>query len=86
MKLNDNYLSYTLSGERMLLSVGKTGFPGIARGNESAMFIIDCLQNETSEDEIVRAMLREYDVPEDTIRRDVKAVLDKLRSINAIDE
>ncbi len=85
MKLSDAFLSHDDGDEKIVVSTGTTKFAGLARGNETAGFIITCLEQETSEDEIVAKMLAKYDAPEDLIRRDVKKIVSQLREIGAID-
>ncbi len=87
MKLNDKFLLHKDGETSYVLSTGETDFSGILRGdNETASFIFDCLRSETSEDEIVANMCREWDVSEETVRRDIRRIVDLLRGIGAIDE
>ena len=65
---------------------GTDAFTGMLRSNQTAGFIIEQLKHETTEEEIAAALFAEYDAPEDVIKRDVHAVIEKLRSIGAIDE
>ena len=59
---------------------------GLVRSNETAGFIITCLENETTEAEIVAKMQKKYDGPKEAMERDVKKIIDQLRKIGAIDE
>ncbi|MDD6301672.1 MAG: PqqD family protein [Ruminococcus sp.] len=56
------------------------------RSNKTAAFIVDQLKSETTLDSIVDAMFEKYDAPKEVLRRDAQAVIDKLRSVGAIDE
>ena len=85
MKLSDAFLSHDDGSEKLVVSTGAAKFSGMARGNETAGFIITCLETDTTEDEIVSKMLAKYDAPEDIIRRDVKKIIGQLREIGAID-
>ena len=85
MKLSDAFLSHDDGSEKLVVSTGAAKFSGMARGNETAGFIISCLEQETTEDEIVAKMLAKYDAPEDIIRRDVQKIVSQLREIGAID-
>ena len=69
-----------------MVSVGKTKFSGIVKSNETAAFIVDCLKTDTTEKEIAEKIRQKYDVTKETVTADVKKVIDKLRSIGAIDE
>ena len=59
---------------------------GLIRSNKTAAFIVDQLKSETTLDSIVDAMFGKYDAPKEVLRRDAQAVIDKLRSVGAIDE
>ena len=56
------------------------------RSNETAGFIIECLEKDTTEAEIVAKMQKMYDGPKEAMERDVKKIIDQLRKIGAIDE
>lgn len=61
-------------------------FAGIIHSNKTAAFITDCLKTDTSKEEIVQKMLAKYDASESEISESVDRIIDKLRSIGAIDE
>ncbi|MBO4422332.1 MAG: PqqD family protein [Clostridia bacterium] len=86
MKLNENFITYEQDGRHITVPVGNSSFNGLLRSNETAAFIIEKLKTETTEDEIVKALFDEYDAPESVIREDVRAIIEKLRSVGAIDE
>ena len=46
---------------------------------------MDCLKNDTTEEQIVDAMCLKYDAPRNVIAADVKEILEKLRGIGAIE-
>ena len=85
MKLSDAFLSHDDGDEKIVVSTGAAKFSGLVRGNETDGFILTCLEQETTEDEIVAKMLAKYDAPEEIIRRDVKKIVSQLREIGAID-
>ncbi len=86
MKLKSTFITQDIDDTRFLVPVGDEAFSGLARGNKSAAFIIDCLKKGTTEEQITDAMCVKYDAPRETIAADVREVLDKLRSIGAIEE
>ena len=69
-----------------MVSAGNIKFSGLVGSNRTAAFIVDCLKSETSESELVEKMIEKYDAPKEIISKDVKKILDTLRSIGAIDE
>ncbi len=85
MKLKDTFVSHITNGEQILVDVSSS-FSGLIRSNKTAAFIVDQLESETTLDSIVDAMFEKYDAPKEVLRRDAQAVIDKLRSVGAIDE
>ena len=86
MKLKSSFITQDIDGTQFLVAVGAGDFNGIVKSNKTAAFIVDCLKKETTEEEIVETMLKEYDAPRETIEKDVKTVLDTLRSVRALEE
>ena len=85
MKLKDTFVSHITNGEQILVDVSSS-LSGLIRSNKTAAFIVDQLKSETTLDSIVDAMFEKYDAPKEVLRRDAQAVIDKLRSVGAIDE
>lgn len=86
MKLKDGFVTHDMGGEQIMVSTGSTAFSGLVRSNGTAAFIVDCLKEETTREEIIAKMLDKYDASEEVISADVDKILEKLRSIKALDE
>lgn len=86
MKLNSAFLTHDDGDQKLLVSTGASKFSGLVRSNETAGFIISCLEKDTTEAEIVAKMQKQYDGPKEAMERDVKKIVDQLRKIGAIDE
>ncbi len=86
MKLKENFITQNIEDTQFLLAVGETSFSGIVRSNKTAAFIVDCLKEETTEEQIVDAMCKKYDAPRETIAADVASIVEKLRGIGALNE
>ncbi len=86
MKLKQGFITHNMGGEQVMVGTGAVSFSGLVRSNETAAFIVDRLKKETTKEEIVDAMLQEYDAPREVIERDVEKILQTLRSIGALDE
>ena len=86
MKLKEGFVTHDMGGEQIMVSTGSTVFSGLVRSNGTAAFIVDCLKEETTKEQIVAKMLDKYDAPEAVIAADVDKILEKLRSIKALDE
>ncbi|MBQ8621390.1 MAG: PqqD family protein [Oscillospiraceae bacterium] len=86
MKLNSNFVTREMAGEQIIVAVGGSDFSGMIRANPTAAFIIESLEDETTEEKIVEAMCGKYDAPKELIAQSVQKILEQLRSIGAIDE
>ena len=86
MKLNKGFLAHDDGDQKLLVSTGASKFSGLVRSNETAGFIISCLEKNTTEAEIVEKMQKKYDGPKEDMERDVKKIVDQLRKIGAIDD
>lgn len=87
MKLKKGYITHTVMGTQMMVAAGAaaSNFHGLVRSNETAAFIVDCLKQETTEAEIVDAILARYEVERSRAEKDVHMILEKLESIGAIE-
>ncbi len=85
MKLKEGFVTHESCGEQILVSANGS-FNGLVKSNKTAAFIIDCLKEETTEADIIKKMLDVYDAPKEIIEKDVFKIIEKLKSINAIDE
>lgn len=85
MKINSGFLAHDDGESKLLVSTGATKFSGLVRSNSTAGFIISCLEEDTTEDEIVAKMQQKWDVTDEIARRDVRKVVDQLKGIGAID-
>jgi len=86
MKLKSNFTTVSIEDTQFMVAVGSEKFNGVVRNNKTAAFIVDCLKKETTIDAISDAMCAKYDAPRDCIVADVKEIIEKLRSIDALDE
>ena len=86
MKLNDNFVIHTISDETMLIPTAAAPFHGLGEGNETVGAILNCLTNDTTEEEIVNVLDAEFAGSREDMAEDVRSVIEKLRSIGAIDE
>lgn len=86
MKLKNEFITHESNGEHLTVTAGNTKFNGLIRSNQTAGFIIECLKENTTEDEIINKMLEKYDASKEVISSDVRKIIGKLRSIGALDE
>ena len=87
MKLNTKFLTHETKGEHYMISTSDTKFKGIVKNNETAAFIIECLKADTTEEAIADKLLAEYEgADREIVTSDISEVIEKLRSIGAIEE
>ena len=88
MKLHNGFITYNSGSEQIMVAAGAASdvFRGMVRSNETAAFIIDCLAQEITLEELTDKLTQRYDAPREIISRDLGKVLDTLRSIGALDE
>ena len=86
MKLNNGFVTHDMGDEQIMVSTGGSNFSGLVRSNPTAAFIVDCLKEETTREEVIAKMQAKYDAPVEVLTADVDKILNKLRSINALDE
>lgn len=79
MKIKDGYLLRQVAGQTVVLSMGDDmDLNTMITLNETGTFLWERLQNETDVDQLVAALLKEYDVDEATARACVIAFVGKL--------
>lgn len=88
MKLKDGIVTNSIDGESFAIATGKAAknFNGLIKNNPTAAFIFELLKTEQTEDSIVNAMLDKYEVDEETVRKDVRTLLELLKSKNLIED
>lgn len=86
MRLSKDFVVQEIGDEHILIPIGGSSFSGVVKNNKTAAFIIRLLENEVTEEAIVKEMLNTYDVTKEQATADVHEALDKLRRIGAIVE
>ncbi|MBR4173272.1 MAG: PqqD family protein [Clostridia bacterium] len=71
-KVVDNYIAVAVGDEAV-------NFDAMISVNETGAFLWEKLQNETTEEDLLAALLDEYDVDEETAKADIAGFLEKLR-------
>ena len=87
MKLKTGFCTQEVGDGQVMVPIdeAKTSFKGIVRSNETAAFVVECLKEETSKEEILAKLKAEYDGDENLMVRDLNLVLEKLTGIGAIE-
>lgn len=88
MKIDKQFILRKITGDYVIIPTGKTAleFNGMITVNEQAAFLWQKLCSDTTVDELVDAMLAEYETDRETARSDVEEFLDILRQCNMLTE
>lgn len=86
MKIKKELIKREIGGETILVPVGKTVYDskGLFVINELGTFIWEMLPKAETEEDILNAILSEYDVSEAEAKKDLEEFLDTLRKMEII--
>ena len=86
MIIKKELIKRDIAGEVFLVPLGKSMYDsnGLFILTELGAFIWDLLPNAQSEDDIVSAVLAEYEVDEATARTDIREFLKKLEKLDIL--
>lgn len=75
MKIKEGFIIREVGGEFIVVPIGETGksFHGMVKLNESGAFLWRFFCAEHTQEEAVKALTEEYDVDEETAKKDVAA-------------
>ena len=87
MKLKEDVIVSGIDGQVMAVDAGarRERFSGLVRMNETAGFVAELLQKETSLEEIVKAMTQEYDVTEEVAKVNAQKVIDAFQGAGLLE-
>ena len=87
MNIKKRLLNRQIAGDAFLVPVGKEIYDsnGLFFLTEVGEFIWDRLAEAGGTEDILRAILEEYDVEESVARQDLEAFFEKLRALDIID-
>lgn len=82
MKVEKEFVLREIAGDYIIIPTGKTvlDFNGLITVNEVGASLWNMLQEEVSLDDLVRGILNEYDVEEETAREDIQEFLTSLET------
>ena len=81
MRIKEGFVLRTVGGNHIVVPVGAqtVDFRGINTLNETGVTLWNALQTECSEEQLVEALLAEYDVTADVAAADVSRFAESLR-------
>lgn len=80
MKVNNEFVLREIAGDYIIIPTGKMAleFNGMITTNEVGVLLWKKLQEETTFEELLQAVLGEYDVEEEVAKADIQEFLDNL--------
>lgn len=86
MKIVDGFVLKNIADTFVVVPLGSNSvsFRSIISLNETGAFLWGLLENDKTEDELIAALLSEYDVDEQTARDDTKAFINALNEANLL--
>ncbi len=87
MKVKKDFILRKVSDSYIVVPVGEAvvDFSGMVNLNESGACLFEALQKGATEDELVEALLSEYDVEETVARADVKRFISKVKDAGILE-
>ena len=81
MKIVDGFVMKNIAGTHVVVPVGSNtvSFKAVITLNETGAFLWEQLVSETDENQLVDAMLKEYDIDRDTAVADVAEFVENLK-------
>lgn len=81
MKIEKSFVLREIAGEYIIVPTGNTAldFNGLITVNEVGMFLWNLLQDEVTEEDLIRRTMEEYEVDRETVKGDIEEFLEKLK-------
>lgn len=88
MKLKNGFVLRDLGGQSVVVAVGEAtkSFNGIIKLNESSAFLWKQMSGDFSKEQLVSALLSEYDVEESVASQNVDYFVDTLKNNGVIED
>lgn len=86
MKLKDGFIIRRVGKQYVVAATGEASrqFHGMIRLDESGAYAFELLRQETTEKEMLAALVEKYNMDADSLREDLARFLGKLREANAL--
>lgn len=88
MRIKEGFVLKEVAGNNVVIGVGKTmqDFNGVLNLSDSAALLFKKLSEGADKDALIDAILAEYDIDRATAESDIDSFLDKIRSVNLLEE
>lgn len=88
MKIKEGFVTREIADSIVAVPTGElvNEFQGIIKLTESAKFVWDLLQEDTTMEKLIDALVQKYELNRDTAKADVEKFVNNLKSANIIEE
>lgn len=88
MRVQKEFVLREIAGDYVIIPTGKTvlAFNGLITVNEVGADFWKMLQSDVTFEELLRGILEEYEVDEETAREDIREFLEKLQQGGILDK
>ena len=82
MKIDEGFLLREVAGNFVVVAVGKKAkeFNAVINLNDTGAYLWKQLSAETTEEQVVENVMKDYEIDKETATSSVKAFIDKLKS------
>lgn len=87
MKLSNDYISYEIDGEKILVCMDSNKFAGVVKLNKTADFIVEQLKTGCTKETLIHAVTEHFsEVDSAKAGKDIDSLVTALRSVGAIED
>lgn len=88
MKVSNQFILRTIADEHLLIPVGEAAISvkGLIALSESGKLLFEKLKNSCSREDLIAALMSEYEVAEEVAAQDTDSFLDQMRQLNMLVE
>jgi len=88
MKTKKGFMLRSVGGRHVVVAIGKASeeFNGLIKLNETGAFLWKQLEKGTTYDDMLSALLNEYEVDEATARQGIDAFIETAKNANLIED
>ena len=87
MKIKQGFMLREVAGNFVVVAVGEASkkFNGVINLNESGAFLWKQLTKEVTKEQLLEALLNEYEVPEEIAKNDIEKFINKLKEADILE-
>ena len=88
MKIRDGFVVREVAGQSIVVALGDATkvFNGMIKLNDSALFIWNLLENDTTEEKMIDAMLEEYEIDRSKAALEIQRITGVLKDAKILEE